>query len=60
MTGGPSSFEEIMARLRDRTPEELVLMAAGTELAVAQGEIELEAVALKIIRGELGDDELAE
>jgi hypothetical protein len=31
-----ASFAEIMRRLRSRTPEELVLMDAETELAIAE------------------------
>ncbi|MFE0472719.1 hypothetical protein ACFW2V_13990 [Streptomyces sp. NPDC058947] len=34
-----AQFAEIMRRLHSRTPEELVLMAADTELAIAEGKI---------------------
>jgi hypothetical protein len=33
------SFEEIMRRLRERTPEERVVMAAETELILAEGRL---------------------
>jgi len=39
VTGPKPEFEEIMRRLRGRTPEELVVMAARTELAIAESVI---------------------
>lgn len=51
-------FEEIMRRLRSRTPEELVIMSAQTEVELAEGQMLLERAVLRIMRGEdpLPDD----